>query len=101
MPFTVEPEVAARTIADGIARDKAEIVFPLPMMLAMKTARLVPVRAWTALTAQLARRGLTKDPAAPHHSQARGGPLQQGRETRSGGGQRGPFLNPGGRRRRR
>jgi short-subunit dehydrogenase len=61
-PFTVEPEVAARTIADGIARDKAEIVFPLPMMLAMKTARLVPVRAWTALTAALARRGLHGGP---------------------------------------
>ena len=62
MPCTVEPEVAARTIADGIARDKAEIVFPLPMMLAMKTARLVPVRAWTALTAALARRGLHGGP---------------------------------------
>jgi short-subunit dehydrogenase len=63
MPFTVEPEVAARTIADGIARDKAEIVFPLPMMLAMKTARLVPVRAWTALTAALGRRGLHGGPS--------------------------------------
>jgi short-subunit dehydrogenase len=84
MPFKVEPTEAARSIADGIARDKAEIVFPLPMMVAMKIARLVPVRAWTALTAALARRGLTKDPAAPHHSQARGGPLQRGREARGG-----------------
>jgi len=63
MPFMVEPEVAARTIADGIARDKAEIVFPLPMMLAMKTARLVPTRLWTALTASMARRGLHGGPS--------------------------------------
>jgi short-subunit dehydrogenase len=63
MPFKVAPEDAARAIADGIARDKAEIVFPLPMMIAMKTARLVPVRAWTALTAQLARRDLHGGPS--------------------------------------
>src|SRR3954468_23034874 len=56
MPFKVEPEDAARAIADGIARDKAEIVFPVPMMLLMKLARLVPVRAWTALTATMSRR---------------------------------------------
>jgi short-subunit dehydrogenase len=60
MPFLVEPAAAARTIADGIARDKAEVVFPVPMMLAMKAARLLPVRTWTALTAGLARRGLTR-----------------------------------------
>ena len=58
MPFMVSPEEAARTIADGIARDKAEIVFPLPMMLLMKAARLVPVRAWTAATAAMTRRGM-------------------------------------------
>jgi short-subunit dehydrogenase len=63
MPFLVEPEEAARTIADGIARDKAEIVFPLPMALLMKAARLVPVRTWTALTAALARRGLHGGPS--------------------------------------
>jgi short-subunit dehydrogenase len=61
MPWLVEPEQAARTIADGITRDKAEIVFPLPMMLTMKAARLVPVRAWTAMTAALARRGVRGD----------------------------------------
>ncbi|WP_369135381.1 SDR family NAD(P)-dependent oxidoreductase [Modestobacter sp. I12A-02662] len=62
MPFLIEVDQAARTIADGIARDKAEIVFPVPMMLLMKAARLVPVRAWTALTAGLARRGLHGGP---------------------------------------
>jgi short-subunit dehydrogenase len=68
MPFRVEPEVAARAIADGIARDRAEVVFPLPMAVGMKLARLVPLRAWTALTAGLARRGLHGGPerrAAP------------------------------------
>ena len=63
MPFLVEPEDAARAIADGIARDKAEIVFPFPMMVAMKAARLVPARAWTALTAAMARRGLHGGPS--------------------------------------
>ena len=60
MPFLISPEAAARAIADGIERDKAEIVFPFPMMLMMKVARVVPVRAWTALTAAMARRGLTR-----------------------------------------
>ena len=63
MPFLMEPEAAARTIADGITRGKAEIVFPFPMMVAMKVARVVPVRAWTALTAGLARRGLHGGPS--------------------------------------
>jgi short-subunit dehydrogenase len=49
MPFLLEPDDAARRIADGIAREKAEIVFPLPMMLLMKATRLVPVRPWTAI----------------------------------------------------
>ena len=61
MPFMVSPEEAARAIADGIARDKAEIVFPLPMMLLMKATRLVPVRAWTAATAAMTRRGMRQD----------------------------------------
>jgi short-subunit dehydrogenase len=60
MPFMVSPAQAARAIADGMARDKAEIVFPLPMMLLMKAARLVPVRAWTAATAAMTRRGLRR-----------------------------------------
>jgi short-subunit dehydrogenase len=58
MPFLISPEEAARAIVAGIERDKAEVVFPVPMMLMMKAARLVPVRAWTAFTARLARRGM-------------------------------------------
>ena len=57
MPFMVSPEEAARAIADGIAKDKAEIVFPLPMMLLMKAARLVPVRLYTGAFGAGLRRG--------------------------------------------
>jgi short-subunit dehydrogenase len=60
MPFMVSPEEAARAIADGMARDKAEIVFPPPMMLLMKAARLIPVQAWTAATAAMTRRGMRR-----------------------------------------
>jgi short-subunit dehydrogenase len=55
MPWLLEADDAARRIADGLEKDKPEIVFPLPMMLAMKAARLVPVRSWTALMARQAR----------------------------------------------
>jgi hypothetical protein len=61
MPWRIEADDAARRIADGIARDRAEVVFPLPVLVAMKTARLVPVRAWGTLTAALARRGVRGD----------------------------------------
>ena len=43
MPFMLEPDDAARRICRGIEREKAEIVFPFPMMLGMKALRLVPV----------------------------------------------------------
>jgi NAD(P)-dependent dehydrogenase (short-subunit alcohol dehydrogenase family) len=56
--------LAARSICDGLERDRTEIVFP-PMALLMKTARLVPARAWTALWA---RTSLTdrRRPRPPH-----------------------------------
>jgi short-subunit dehydrogenase len=60
MPFLIPADAAARTIADGIEKGKAEIVFPVPMMLLMKTVRLLPVRVWTILTALMNRRGLTR-----------------------------------------
>lgn len=60
MPFLIEAEEAARRIADGLEKGKPEIVFPLPMMLLMKAARLVPVRAWTAATAAMTRRGMRR-----------------------------------------
>ena len=49
MPFMIEADDAARAIADGLERRRTEIVFPLPMAVLMKAARLVPVRVWAAL----------------------------------------------------
>ena len=46
MPFMLEPDDAARRIVRGIEKGKAEVVFPLPMLVLMKTARIVPVRLW-------------------------------------------------------
>jgi len=52
MPFMISADKAARFIADGIATEKTEIVFPLPMMLMMKTARLIPNALWPKLFAR-------------------------------------------------
>src|SRR3984885_2680450 len=52
MPFIIEPDHAARSICDGLERERTEIVFPVPMALLMKAARLVPARIWTALWAR-------------------------------------------------
>jgi len=49
MPFLIDADAAARAIANGLARRQVEIVFPLPMAILMKAARLVPVRWWAAL----------------------------------------------------
>jgi NAD(P)-dependent dehydrogenase (short-subunit alcohol dehydrogenase family) len=49
MPFLIEADQAARSICDGLERERVEIVFPAPMAVLMKAARLVPVRAWAAL----------------------------------------------------
>lgn len=57
MPFIISAEQAATEIANGIAKGKAEVIFPLPMMLMMKTARLVPVALWSALWSRAGRRG--------------------------------------------
>ncbi len=54
MPFIIDADEAARAIADGIERRRTEIVFPLPMAALMKAARLVPVRAWAAMTSRAA-----------------------------------------------
>lgn len=51
MPFIVDADVAARAIADGLERGRAEIVFPLRMAVVMKLARLVPVGLWARLVA--------------------------------------------------
>lgn len=51
MPFIIEAARAARYIADGIARERAEIVFPPSMAAVMKLARLVPNRLWARVMA--------------------------------------------------
>jgi len=56
MPFIITAEEAAKRMADGIAKEKAEVVFPLPMMLMMKAARFVPVAPWAGLLAHAARK---------------------------------------------
>lgn len=53
MPFIIDADVAARTIADGLERRRTEIVFPLPMAVTMKLARLMPVRLWGAVTSRV------------------------------------------------
>ena len=49
MPFIIEADTAGRAICDGLERERTEIVFPVPMAILMKAARLVPVRLWSAL----------------------------------------------------
>lgn len=53
MPFLIESDQAARTMADGLAGTRQEIVFPLPMAIFMKIARLLPVRVWTFVSGKL------------------------------------------------
>lgn len=51
MPFIIETGAAARAIVRGIESARPEIVFPLPMAISMKLARLLPGRLWTRLLA--------------------------------------------------
>jgi short-subunit dehydrogenase len=55
MPFMIDADAAARSICNGLERGQMEIVFPLPMAVLMKIARLLPVRVWAA-----AMRGVTR-----------------------------------------
>jgi short-subunit dehydrogenase len=57
MPFLIDPEEAARSIAAGLERGDHEIVFPLPMAVLMKIAAVLPVRLWDVVAARLARAG--------------------------------------------
>ncbi len=49
MPFIINADTAARAISDGLEHNRTEIIFPLPMAILMKTARLIPNRLWPAL----------------------------------------------------
>jgi short-subunit dehydrogenase len=57
MPFMLDADDAARRIARGLEKGKAEIAFPLPMLLAMKVAKVVPVRLWADAFARIQPRG--------------------------------------------
>jgi short-subunit dehydrogenase len=57
MPFMMEADDAARRIVRGLRKGKAEIAFPLPMLLAMKVAKVVPVRLWADAFARIQPRG--------------------------------------------
>jgi short-subunit dehydrogenase len=49
MPFIISAEKAAKIIVKGIEKRKTEIIFPLPMAITMKLARLMPLRIWPKL----------------------------------------------------
>lgn len=55
MPFIISAERAAMSICNGLERGQLEVVFPAPMALLMKVARLLPVRLWRALMSGSAR----------------------------------------------
>ncbi|MFM8621228.1 MAG: SDR family NAD(P)-dependent oxidoreductase [Candidatus Nanopelagicaceae bacterium] len=49
MPFIISAERAAKIIVKGIEKQSVDIVFPTPMAITMKLARLVPVSIWPKL----------------------------------------------------
>lgn len=53
MPFIIDADEAASAIADGLAARRTEIVFPLPMAVTMKVARVLPVRLWSGLSSRM------------------------------------------------
>ena len=49
MPFIITAEKAAKIIVKGIEKERVDIVFPTPMAISMKLARLVPAAIWPKL----------------------------------------------------
>lgn len=49
MPFIIDADRAAKIIVKGIEKQSVEIVFPTPMAISMKMARLVPASIWPKL----------------------------------------------------
>ncbi len=49
MPFIIDADRAAKIIVKGIEKQSVEIVFPTPMAISMKLARLVPASIWPKL----------------------------------------------------
>ncbi|HEY0139658.1 MAG TPA: SDR family NAD(P)-dependent oxidoreductase [Thermoanaerobaculia bacterium] len=56
MPFLVQPDRAARIIADGLERRARVIEFPRRMSLVMRIARILPSAIYDRITAPFARR---------------------------------------------
>ena len=56
MPFLVQPEKAARVIADGLERGKRVIEFPRPMSLFMRLVRNIPDPLYERIMLPAARR---------------------------------------------
>jgi short-subunit dehydrogenase len=56
MPFLMQPEKAARVMADGIERGRRVVEFPWQMSRLMRLARLLPDALYDRLTAPAARR---------------------------------------------
>ncbi|NLT56275.1 MAG: SDR family NAD(P)-dependent oxidoreductase [Actinomycetales bacterium] len=73
MPFMIEADAAARAVADGLERGRTEIVFPLPVALGMRLARLLPSRLWTALASRGSRAGGPRAGGAPAGGTPAGG----------------------------
>jgi short-subunit dehydrogenase len=49
MPFIIDADRAAEIIVKGIEKQSVDIVFPTPMAISMKLARLVPASIWPKL----------------------------------------------------
>jgi short-subunit dehydrogenase len=65
MPFIIEADQAARSIADGMESTRPEIVFPFRMAASMKLLDLLPHRLWTLIWQRrsgLATRKSSKQP---------------------------------------
>ena len=46
MPFLIDVDQAVESIVKGLERGRTEVVFPFRMAVAMKLARLLPMRTW-------------------------------------------------------
>lgn len=55
MPFLMEPEDAARRLADGLERRKHEIVFPRRLAFVLKIARIIPNPLYFSITRRMVR----------------------------------------------
>lgn len=55
MPFLMDADDAARSIVNGLESSRQEVIFPLPMAIAMKLIRVLPVRLWTFISQRAAR----------------------------------------------